>query len=1076
MTSDQQLRKEEENLLAADEPESLATTVDPSLTLSARRLSPLVLLLAGGVVLFAFLASSFAVSNSDFWSHLAAGRLLIHGQHEFVREPFAGPTETGYGTNPSWLFDGLLYLVYTAVGGPGLLVLKALPIVALAWLLLRLPRSDQGGGWPAACTMLVLLILSPHLSLQPTNFSYLFLGVMLWLLARPLPVEEQKAGGSFRCNLKRFWLLPFLVALWSNVDSGFFLGLLLIGLFWLGERLVSLTSQAQANMRPRKPAWLPLACLSACLVNPHHVYVLTIPAEFSPGVIAADDDARRLLCSPWRWGGNAGFSLAEAAYFALIGLGLFSFFLNRHHLAGWRLAVWIGFAVPSAWRTGLVPFFAVVAGPITALNMQDFLSRRREAARTGTNRRHIDWPWLARFLLPAPALGLVLWAGAGRLRGMHGEQRPICWRVQPDPSVQRLAETIGIWQQQGRLHDGERLLAFNPSVAHYFAWFCPAAELRCPHRFQSREEAAVFAEARRELGCQTEDGDHCSRVLREWNIVYAIVEEADNLDTLIERPRQWLLVDVEGRAAIFAWRNAGPMTNVLTPWDANRMAFAPAEEDRDAPPPAAQGPGRGPTTPSFWSSIRPVPLLSWESEAAATYLRFFYKGELPRYSQRRSESWSVFAASLIGSASPAAPAPTGIAPLLVRLHHSPSFLDDVDRGLPALPLLAIRAARRALAANPDDAHAYLRLGQAYLALREQTGERPLSRGNTLLLELRHVQTITALQQAVLRDPDCLAAHHLLGRLYSQRSYLDTALDHCRAELRLAYRAGPLRGEDAETFQERLRSLERQVGDLGAIVEQRQTSLDASSRKNNADPVPRAKTALALGLARRALQDILWPVPPVLLESSGLQLELQLMLRSGLAEQLRDSMLDPQWQQDQANLGWLDVPAPRVAGYPSSYHLPAYAWTRLCWAAAVGDYDRAEDQVQDLLEQLRNQRRQQSEHLLRGLAYALAAEVALSSQGQTLFLQPVLQDGRLLLMSSLTRISSFRGDQADLHVLGGLLAVERGLPRLAEHHLEQARTMYAIQGDGQQEFSTQALADSYLQRIRADHGSAMRGRN
>src|SRR5262249_49701406 len=212
---------------------------------------------------------------------------------------------------------------------------------------------------------------------------------------------------------------------------------------------------------------------------------------------------------------------------------------------------------------------------------------------------------------------------------------------------------------------------------------------------------------------------------------------------------------------------------------------------------------------------------------------------------------------------------------------------------------------------PDDANAYLRLGQAYLALWEKTGERPLSRADAPLLDLRHVQTVTALEQAVLRDPDCEAAHRLLGRLYIQHSYLDAALDHRREELRLVHHAGPRQGEGAEEFSQRLRRLEQQVQDLQRVVAEKQKVFDASDRGNASDPASRAKAALGLGLARRALENILSPASPVLLESSGLQLELQLMLRLGRAEQLRDFMLDPKEERDQANLGFLELPAPPV---------------------------------------------------------------------------------------------------------------------------------------------------------------------
>ena len=42
-------------------------------------------------------------------------------------------------------------------------------------------------------------------------------------------------------------------------------------------------------------------------------------------------------------------------------------------MRGWRLPVWLAFAALAAWQVRLVPFFAVVAGPITALNLGERL-------------------------------------------------------------------------------------------------------------------------------------------------------------------------------------------------------------------------------------------------------------------------------------------------------------------------------------------------------------------------------------------------------------------------------------------------------------------------------------------------------------------------------------------------------------------------------------------------------------------------------------------------------------------------------------------------------------------------------
>src|SRR5947209_20100446 len=100
-------------------PPSAAVSTKPS------RTRPVDVVLALLVLRFAFLAASFAARNSDVWLHLAAGRLLAHGDYHFGADPFAYTTLGVYWANHAWLFDLGLYLGFQTLGGAGLVLLKA---------------------------------------------------------------------------------------------------------------------------------------------------------------------------------------------------------------------------------------------------------------------------------------------------------------------------------------------------------------------------------------------------------------------------------------------------------------------------------------------------------------------------------------------------------------------------------------------------------------------------------------------------------------------------------------------------------------------------------------------------------------------------------------------------------------------------------------------------------------------------------------------------------------------------------------------------------------------------------------
>src|SRR6476660_7182006 len=82
--------------------------------------------LAVCVLTLAFLIASFSVRNSDFWMHLASGRLLATGQYEFGKDPFSYVGADRNWVNHAWLFDWLVYQLYKAAGGAGVVVAKAI--------------------------------------------------------------------------------------------------------------------------------------------------------------------------------------------------------------------------------------------------------------------------------------------------------------------------------------------------------------------------------------------------------------------------------------------------------------------------------------------------------------------------------------------------------------------------------------------------------------------------------------------------------------------------------------------------------------------------------------------------------------------------------------------------------------------------------------------------------------------------------------------------------------------------------------------------------------------------------------
>src|SRR5439155_2381860 len=79
-------------------------------------------------------------------------------------------------------------------------------------------------------------------------------------------------------------------------------------------------------------------------------------------------------------------SVAGLAYVPLVVFGLLSFGLNYRELRWWRVLTFGFFLLLGAVAVRAVPFFAVIAGLVMALNCHD-LAERQLAARSGRARR-----------------------------------------------------------------------------------------------------------------------------------------------------------------------------------------------------------------------------------------------------------------------------------------------------------------------------------------------------------------------------------------------------------------------------------------------------------------------------------------------------------------------------------------------------------------------------------------------------------------------------------------------------------------------------------------------------------------
>lgn len=947
------------------------------------------------VFLFAFLLASVPARNPDVWAHLAAGRDLAHGKLPGTPDtPIEGRAASG------WLFDLVSYAVHAVAGPTGLVVVKAVLVGVLAVVLLRLSRTGPGWLIPVFCTGLAVLAMATRVPLQPVTVSYLFLGLALWFL-RP--------GAAGRKSAWPGWPLVVLFAAWANTDPWFVLGLGVVALTELGRALDRPPREWARALGGAVGAVAILA--SVCLLNPAHVHAFRLPAELTAG--GAGAGTLRDVTSPFQ---RAYFDAVAGApagltFFPLLALGLLSFVLT---VRGWhweRFLPWAGLAILSGVQVRTVPFFAVVAGPVLAWNLQDVFARRGAPV---TSRR-------GRFVVSVVAgvfgLAFVAAAWTGWLQDPpFGPRR---WAVETPPGFRQGAEAVCRWQGDGRLAAGTAGLHLSADTAGAFTWFCPG------HR--AVRDTALAAAVRGEAGAPTDLADR----MRAAGITHVVVADADSrrllatLEGLLADPDQWPLLRLGGGVTVFGWRDpsrpAQPDPFAWAAGDLDRLAIWPRPEERAPPARPAEADPR-----KWWEAFwRPAPPPPDERDAAAVYL---LKAEQLRRSAlpRHVVAWEATElAGLVGAGAGWA-GPGSLLDVRSRLElFQPELTDGLKRAHPlgragealqdafretrgdtpaAVLLLAVRAARRAVAANPRDAQAHAILGEAYVRLARETWELAwANRSFTEVGQLRRAQAAAALTRAVAINPDLAQPHFHLAGVYMELGFLDLAYKHQRAYLAAVRKAGPPVGARADEYQAALAQAAQETNQLADLLDDRERAYDREAA--GVRVLDRAVLASEKGLAGKAL-DVLLASDISAFGANGMALELNLLLKTGRMKEVREWTTPEQLETLGGLYHWLRAQAFAAGG---DYALAAEECTRL--GAAVVDRAAADP----------------SGAGAREVTAALAGRAVLDGfRGPLDRGRPLWEAfGQREFRSGLRRLVAALRREADALTLRGLLALEEG---------------------------------------------------
>lgn len=688
-------------------------------------------ILAMLVVMLAFLAASYAVRNPDFWLHLANGRIITSGQFAPGTDPFSQAGEAGRPwVNWSWLSDVGIYAVYSAnPAGSAVVAIKA-GLVALAFAMLFLLRRPGSASWPWAVFVgLAVVASAPFLSARPFVASLLFLAATLVLLYR-----GPWTAGSWRGPIA----LAGLFALWANMDGWFFLGPVTVALILLGELLHPLllgedsANDSAADVfypAPRASQLVQALLLGvvACLLNPTFLAALAkdpaeavaqiLPIELGgvPSEASVDPELSVLTLTPLaegvyvsRSGEPQLYGLAFATLMVLGGLVLAGGYAR---LRATHILLWVGFAALAFQHVRLIAMFAVVAAPLAAGHAN------------GLSTRAVLGPWAdlrTRVLLLGSGLGrvlsviaIVLLLGAAYPGWIHPIPQPLAWTLEPDAGLVRAAQHVDRWRTNGVMPESFRGLNAAPEFGDLCAWYAPNERVFVDsrYRYHRAELHDMFAVRRAVFPRRGSDTppdfnsvwEACDRHRLEYlTIATRGPRQVDpNIPlALVYESNQWALWHIDGRFAALgrlAAQERDPAAFRRMAFDPAAMAFGtlarPVPDGEVVPIP----PSEREFLDEYLTRTVPVPPEVDDVDTWARYAEVL--GQVANFRRQVAVQNEYFSRSAVAGSAIA--------------HFARSHRPTVGADELALPVIMVRAARRAVAAAPDRPEGYRALATAY---------------------------------------------------------------------------------------------------------------------------------------------------------------------------------------------------------------------------------------------------------------------------------------------------------------------------------------------------------------------------
>jgi len=258
------------------------------------------LLILIGLYAIPAIALMSPIIDADIWWHLRTGQWIVEHGAIPTTDPFSSYGMGKPWTAYSWLFEVLVYGLYSALGLTGILLYRVVLSFAVVAAVHRLVAKREPR-FVIATNIVLLAVLGilPLLNVRPWLFTILFFTLTLDA------VLDLREG----TNTKVVWLLPPMFALWANLHIQFIYGLFLLSLATAESMIEGLLRRAAVENDARtipsgRLLIVTALCAAATLATPYHLHLYQTILELirQTGQFQYVTELLALsFRSPWSW-------------------------------------------------------------------------------------------------------------------------------------------------------------------------------------------------------------------------------------------------------------------------------------------------------------------------------------------------------------------------------------------------------------------------------------------------------------------------------------------------------------------------------------------------------------------------------------------------------------------------------------------------------------------------------------------------------------------------------------------------------------------------------------------------------